>query len=86
MRRLDLTFVVSYVFKEKEIIEYNNWLNNIYSEFVNIDTDEAVYRTQNTRGEKGDGIYHFIFDVTARYLIRNDDVRMNALKQKGGNK
>lgn len=86
MRQLDLTFDVSYVCKEKENMEYNNWLKNMYSEFETIETDEAVYRTQNTRGEKGDGIYHFIFDVTARYLIKNDDVKMSALRQKGGSK
>ncbi len=86
MRRLDLTFDVSYVCGEKENMEYNDWLKNMYSEFETVETDEAVYRTQNARGEKSDGIYHFIFDLTARYLIKNNDVRMNVLKQKGGGK
>lgn len=84
MRQLDLTFDVSYICKEKDNTEYNDWLKNMYSKFEIIETEEAAYRTKNMRGEKGEGIYHFIFDVTARYLIRNDDVKMNALKQKGG--
>ena len=86
MRQLDLTFDVSYVCREKDNMEYNDWLKNMYSEFEIIETEEAIYRTKNARGEKGEGIYHFIFDVTARYLIKNDDVKMNSLKQKGGSK
>lgn len=86
MRQLDLTFDVSYVCKEKENMEYNDWLKNMYSEFEIIETDEISYRTKNMRGEKGEGIYHFLFDVTARYRIINDDVKMSALKQKGGSK
>lgn len=85
LRQLDLTFDVSYVCKEKDNMEYNDWLKNMYSEFEIIETDEAKYRTRNMRGEKGEGIYHFIFDVAARYLIKSDDVKMNTLKQKGGN-
>jgi len=86
MRQLDLTFDVSYVCKEKDNMEYNSWLKNMYSEFEIIETDEASYRTKNMRGEKGEGIYHFIFDVTARYMLVNDNVKMAALKQKGGGK
>jgi len=86
MRQLDLTFDVSYVCKETENMEYNDWLKNMYSEFEIIETDEAKYRTKNMRGEKGEGIYHFIFDVTARYLVVDDDIKMSALKQKGGSK
>lgn len=86
LRQLNLTFDVSYVCKEKDNMEYNDWLKNMYSEFETIETEEAVYRTKNMRGEKGEGIYHFIFDVTARYLIRSDDAKMDVLKQKGGSK
>lgn len=86
MRQLDLTFDVSYVCKEKDNMEYNDWLKNMYSEFEIIETDEANYRTKNMRGEKGEGIYHFIFDVAARYMIINDNVKMAALRQKGGSK
>lgn len=86
MRRLDLTFDVSYVCKEKENMEYNNWLKNMYSEFEIIETDETKYRTKNMRGEKSEGIYHFIFDVTARYLVTDNGIKMTVLKQKGGSK
>lgn len=86
LRQLNLTFDVSYFCKEKDNMEYNDWLKNMYSEFETIETEEAVYRTKNMRGEKGEGIYHFIFDVTARYLIRSDDAKMDVLKQKGGSK
>ncbi len=86
MRQLDLTFDVSYVCKEKENMEYNDWLKNMYSEFEIIETDEASYRTKNMRGEKSEGIYHFLFDVTARYRIIDDDIKMSLLKQKGGSK
>ena len=86
MRQLDLTFDVSYVCGETENMDYNDWLKNMYSEFEIIETDEAKYRTKNMRGEKGEGIYHFIFDVTARYLVTDNGIKMTALKQKGGSK
>ncbi len=86
MRQLNLTFDVSYVCEETENMNYNDWLKNMYSEFEIIETDSANYRTKNSRGENSEGIYHFIFDVTARYLITDDSVKMAALKQKGGSK
>lgn len=86
MRHLRLTFDVSYVCKETENMSYNDWLKNMYSEFEIIETDEANYRTKNVRGEKDEGVYHFIFDVTARYLVTDNGIKMTALKQKGGSK
>lgn len=82
--RTDLTFDVSYVCGESENMEYNDWLKNMYSEFESIETDECFYRTKDRRGEKADGIYHFIFDVTARYRIITDNAKMSVLSQKGG--
>ena len=86
VRQLDLSFDVSYVCKESENLEYNDWLKSMYSEFEIIETDEVKYRTKNMRGEKADGVYHFMFDVTARYKIVNDDFKMSNLSQKGGRK
>lgn len=86
VRELNLTFDISYVCKESENPEYNDWLKTMYSAFEIIETEESSYRTKNKRGEKAEGIYHFIFDVSARYMITDDTAKMSSLKQKGETK
>ncbi len=83
VKRTELSFDISYWCKDSENIEYNDWVTKISLLLDTIETaDGKSYRTQNKNGQKGDGVYHFLFDLTYRYRTV-DDNKMTSLNQKG---
>lgn len=83
VKKTELSFDISYWCKDSENIEYNDWVTKISLLLGTIETaDGKSYRTQNKNGQKGDGVYHFLFDLTYRYRTV-DDNKMTSLNQKG---
>lgn len=84
VKKTEISFDISYWCKDSENIEYNDWIAKMYGLFDVIETASGnSYRAQNKNGQKGEGVYHFLFDLTFRYRTV-DDNKMTALSQKGG--
>ena len=83
VKKTELSFDISYWCKDSENIEYNDWITKISLLLDTIETaDGKSYRIQNKNGQKGEGVYHFLFDLTFRYRTV-DDNKMTSLNQKG---
>ena len=86
LRKRSAFFDISYVCKENDNTDYYDWIDKMYDNLEYVEADGRIYKMKNLRGEKFDGIYHFLFDIDYYIYKKGEEPKMASLKQNGGMK
>lgn len=72
-RRRDVTVTVIYfaAAAEQENLEYYAWADRMFAEFETLEAGGKKLRCENLHAEKGVRVYHFVFDVCLRGLVKD---------------